>query len=154
VKFLEYKGYLGSMEIDLDEGFVFGRLVFIKDVVSYRAEQVNGLKAAFEAAVDDYLATCAELGDTPDTPCKGTFNVRLGSALHQRVALAATREDVSLNEWVKQACEQRLGTDSSNEASAKRAPGTTLLKVSFQEEQVFRFGGTEDWRTNNKRHAH
>lgn len=154
MKFLEYKGYLGSMEIDLDEGFVFGRLVFIKDVVSYRAEQVNGLKAAFEAAVDDYLATCAELGDTPDTPCKGTFNVRLGSALHQRVALAATREDVSLNEWVKQACEQRLGTDSSNEASAKRAPGTTLLKVSFQEEQVFRFGGTEDWRTNNKRHAH
>ncbi len=151
MRFLEYKGYLGSIEVDLDEGFVFGKLVFIRDVVSYRAEQVNGLKAAFEAAVDDYLATCAELGDTPDIPCKGTFNVRLGSALHQRVAIAATRDDVSLNEWVKQACELKLGSDRSNETSAKRVPGTTLLKVSFQEEQAFRFGGAEDWHTNHKR---
>jgi predicted HicB family RNase H-like nuclease len=154
MKFLEYKGYLGSIEVDLDEGFVFGKLVFIKDVVSYRAEQVSGLKAAFEAAVDDYLATCAELGDTPDVPCKGTFNVRLGPALHQSVAIAATREDVSLNEWVKQACELKLGSDRFDQTSARRVPGTTLLKVTFQEEQVFQFGGTEDWQTNDKRHVH
>jgi predicted HicB family RNase H-like nuclease len=154
MKFLKYKGYLGSIEVDLDECFVFGKLVFIKDVVSYRAKQVNGLKAAFEAAVDDYLATCAELGDKPDIPCKGTFNVRLGSVLHQRVAIAATREDVSLNEWVKQACELKLGSDRSEQTSADRVPGTTLLKVSFQEEQVFQFGGTEDWQTNRKPRVH
>jgi predicted HicB family RNase H-like nuclease len=31
-------------------------------VVSFHADSVAGLRAAFEEAVDDYLETCAKLG--------------------------------------------------------------------------------------------
>lgn len=153
-KFLEYKGYFGSVEVDVDEGFVYGRLMFIKDVVSYRADEVFGLKPAFEGAVDDYLTMCAELGDAPDVPCKGTFNVRLGPTLHQRVAIAATKAEVSLNEWVKQACDLKLASHDPPALSAPLEKPGTLLEASVEDEQIFDFGGNEDWQTLNNRRVH
>ncbi len=107
-KHLEYEGYIGSIEVDVDEGFLYGRLLFLRDVVSYRADDVAGLKAAFEAAVDDYLQTCKEMGEAPDVPCKGSFNIRVGAELHRKAALAAERETISLNEWVRRACLSRI----------------------------------------------
>ncbi|GAB3478049.1 type II toxin-antitoxin system HicB family antitoxin [Polaromonas eurypsychrophila] len=153
-KFLEYKGYLGSVEVDLDELFVFGRLMFIRDVVSYRADVLGNIGTAFEEAVDDYLTTCQQLGDAPELPCKGTFNVRVGPSLHQRVAIDCSTEEISLNEWVKQACELKLAcSDSASTDSSTMRPGT-LLEVKFEEEQVFEFGGNLDWQTQNNRRTH
>ena len=56
--------------------------------------------AAFEAAVEDYLADCAAEGRAPDQPFKGSFNVRLGPELHRRLAIAARDRGVSLNDLV------------------------------------------------------
>lgn len=154
-KFLEYKGYVGSIEVDIDDGFVYGRLLFIRDVVSYRADDVLSLRASFQDAVDDYLAMCAELGDAPDVPCKGTFNVRLGPTLHHKVAVAATKEGIRLNEWVKQACDLKLASTSPRVDTTHAGKQATLVEVSFEEEQVFDFGGNGDWQTqNNNRHVH
>lgn len=99
----EYKGYLGSAEVDLDDNLLVGRLLFIKDVVSYVADSPRALEAAFREAVDDYLATCAQLGDQPDAPCKGTFNVRVGPDRHKEAVLAALKRGISLNDLVSQA---------------------------------------------------
>lgn len=152
---LQYKGYLGSVEVDVDEGFAYGRLMFIKDVVSYRSDAIKGIRAAFQAAVDDYLATCAELGDAPDTPCKGTFNVRLGPDLHHAAAISSARVGVSLNEWVKQACEMRLAAENVSKEVVKKGMGeATVLAASFEEEQVFEVGGQEWHVQNNHRPFH
>ena len=67
----EYLGYLGSAEVDADSRALVGKLLFIRDVITYSASSVPELEIEFKAAVDDYLATCAELGDEPDIPCKG-----------------------------------------------------------------------------------
>lgn len=100
---LEYKGYLGSVEVDLDGGAIVGKLLFIRDAIGYSAAAVGGIEAAFHEAVDEYLQTCEELGDEPDTPCKGVFNVRTSPDLHRDVAIAARNQGVSLNEFVNQA---------------------------------------------------
>ena len=105
---LEYKGYLGSAEVSVEDGLIHGKLLYINDVISYAAESPKDIKTAFEAAVDDYLETCAECGDQPDTPFKGSFNVRLGSDLHRGCAMEAERAGTKLNEWVKGACEEKL----------------------------------------------
>lgn len=105
---LEYKGYLGSAEVSIEDGVIHGKLLYIRDVVSYEAESPADIEAAFRAAVDDYLETCAECGDAPDAPFKGSFNVRLGPELHRGCALAADRAHATLNEWVKAACEAKL----------------------------------------------
>lgn len=106
----EYKGYLGSAEVDTDDGLLVGRLLFLRDVVNYSAASVQELEAAFRDAVDDYLETCREIGDEPDTPCKGTFNVRVGPDLHRQVAIAARREGLSLNEFVRTAIDAALAS--------------------------------------------
>lgn len=99
----EYKGYLGSAEIDTDSGALVGKLLFIRDTITYSATTAPGLREAFEEAVEDYLAACAELGDEPDKPCKGTFQVRIAPDLHRCVAIEARRLGVSLNSFVERA---------------------------------------------------
>lgn len=75
----EYKGYSGSAEISIADNLLHGRLLFIRDIVTYAAENPRALQAAFEEAVDDYLRTCVELGDNPDNPAQGTAKIETGS---------------------------------------------------------------------------
>lgn len=96
----EYKGYLGSAEVDAENGVLHGRLLFIRDAIGYSAPTVQELRSAFESAVDDYLGACAEEGDEPDIPCKGSFNVRVGPERHRDAALRARQKGLGLNEYV------------------------------------------------------
>lgn len=99
----EYKGYLGSAEVDTVSGTLVGKLLFIRDSIAYSAETAKGLEKAFNDAVDDYLAVCAEHGDEPDLPCKGSFNVRIDPALHRRSSIEARSHGITLNQFVGQA---------------------------------------------------
>src|SRR5688500_634061 len=109
MKHFEYKGYLGSAEVAIEDGVLFGKLLFIRDVVTYTADSVSALETAFKEAVDDYVQSCVQLGDQPDVPCKGTFNVRVGSERHRDVAIAARAQGLGLNEFVCSALDAALG---------------------------------------------
>jgi len=100
---MEYKGYFGSAEVDVEGNALVGKLLFMRDVITYSATTPKGLLRAFREAVNDYLETCKELGTEPDTPCKGTFNVRIGPELHREVALIARSKGKGLNEFVREA---------------------------------------------------
>lgn len=142
-KHLQYQGYIGSIEVDIDEGFLYGRLLFIRDVVSYRSDDVIGLRAAFHEAVDDYVKTCIEMGDTPDQPCKGTFNVRIGPELHRLAALAAEAEASSLNEWMKSACTLRLASVLSERTAEPVKGRKTSLTATAEDDYVST--GAREW---------
>lgn len=105
---LKHQGYIGSIEASLEDNCLYGKVLFIKALVSYEGKTVAELDAAFQEAVDDYLATCASLGQTPEKPCKGSFNVRVGHDLHLAAALAATRKKVTLNDLTRQALNEFL----------------------------------------------
>ena len=104
--YLKYRGYLGTIEPDLDTGELFGKLAFIGDLVTFEAETLKQLEIAFKASVDEYLASCAALGKQPDQPFKGTFNVRISPELHRQAVLAA--RDSSLNAFVSAAISEKL----------------------------------------------
>nr|WP_250212303.1 type II toxin-antitoxin system HicB family antitoxin [Pseudomonas fluorescens] len=87
---------------------MFGKVLFIKALVSYEGKTVAELDRAFREAVEDYLATCHTLGQTPEKPCKGSFNVRVGHDLHLAAALAAARKKVTLNDLTRQALHEFL----------------------------------------------
>ncbi len=101
--YFEYKAYIGSAEIDVESRSLVGKLLYIRDVITYCADSFEELEVAFHEAVDDYLTTCAELGDEPDLPCKGVFNVRVGPKLHRDIALVARSRAQGLNEFVCEA---------------------------------------------------
>jgi predicted HicB family RNase H-like nuclease len=105
---LQYKGYDGSVEYSAEDRLLHGQLLGIRDAIIYEGADVDGLETNFRAAVDEYLAFCAEEGKIPDQPFKGSFNIRVGSDLHKRAALFAQQNNQKLNAVVSQALEQLL----------------------------------------------
>lgn len=101
---------MGSIDFDLEDGVMHGRILYVNDVITYQGDSLTELKAAFEESVDDYLETCELLSKQPDKPLKGSFNVRIGPDLHKDVARSASQEGVGLNDWVKSAIEGKLAT--------------------------------------------
>ena len=103
---MQYKGYLGTVEYSLEDHTLFGKLAFIRDLINYQAESIRELEQAFEQAVEDYLSDCKALNKLPDTPCKGSFNVRTGPDLHREAVLAAG--ELSLNAFVCEAIQEKI----------------------------------------------
>lgn len=97
---MRYKGFYGSIHYDADAPIFYGKLEFIKALVSYEAYDAVGIKKAFEEAVDDYLVMCEQEKIKPEHPFKGSLNIRLGHQLHQEIALAAMRENLSINNYI------------------------------------------------------
>ncbi|MBO3709053.1 MAG: type II toxin-antitoxin system HicB family antitoxin [Candidatus Accumulibacter sp.] len=95
---LKFKDYEGTAELDMSRRVCRGKILFIDDLVTYEAASPAELQTEFEAAVDDYIDTCATLGREPQKPLRGQFNVRVPPALHKAAALRALAENVSLND--------------------------------------------------------
>lgn len=104
--YLKYKGYMGTIEPNIEEGTLFGKVAFIRDLVTYEADNLNDLKNEFQVSVDDYLAFCEERGKEPNKPLKGSFNVRISPELHRAAVMAAG--DESLNAFVGEAIKEKL----------------------------------------------
>jgi predicted HicB family RNase H-like nuclease len=105
---LQYKGYDGSVLYSAEDRLLHGTLLGIRDMVSYEGTDVDTLEANFRGAVDEYLAFCTAEGKTPDTPFKGSFNVRLPQDLHKRAALYAEEHNRKLNSVVQEALQEFL----------------------------------------------
>lgn len=100
---LKYKNYLGSVEFDLENGYLYGKVLFINDSVIYDGTTLDELKSSFENAVDEYLELCKELGKQPDNTCTGSFNVRISPELHRKYQIMAYEQGCSMNAVIEQA---------------------------------------------------
>ena len=106
---MEYRGYVAAVEFDDSVGRLHGRVVNsgAYPIATFEATDVDGIRREFERSIEEYLASCREDGVEPKKPFSGTLNLRLGPDLHQRAALSATANGVSLNSWIKQAVEEK-----------------------------------------------
>lgn len=112
---MEYKGYAGTVQFD-DEAEIFhGEVINMREVVTFQADTVEGLKREFQLSVDDYLDFCKERGEEPDKPFSGKLTLRLDPELHRQVYIQSKRDNKSLNNWIIEA----LG----REAKAQRQGG-------------------------------
>lgn len=105
---MQYKNYYGSVHFDDGELVFHGKIEFIRALVSYEATDAKGLRKAFEEAVDDYLDMCRSQNIEPEIPFKGSLNVRLGSELHRRVAIAAEQQHLSINKFITETLDQAI----------------------------------------------
>lgn len=102
---LVYKDFIAAVHFSPGDGVFFGKIEEIDDLVSFEGESVQGLREAFENAVDDYLDICARNGKHPKKSYKGSFNVRISPELHRRLARVAIEAGLSLNQLVQKAIE-------------------------------------------------
>lgn len=60
-QFIEYKGYVGSIEYDSKNNIYYGGLLNIRDFVDYKANNVEELYRHYHESVDDYIEFIKEL---------------------------------------------------------------------------------------------
>jgi predicted HicB family RNase H-like nuclease len=96
---MEYKGYVGAVQYDDDAKTFHGRIVGMRDMVTFAGDSAEALEQAFRDSVDDYLAFCAERGEEPEKPYSGKFVLRVEPTVHRAIAAAAAREHKSVNAW-------------------------------------------------------
>lgn len=99
---LKYKGYTGHIEVDTEAGILFGRVLDLKDVITFQGKTVNEACQAFQDSIEDYLEFCAELGESPEKPFSGKFHFRTTPEIHRQITMAATKEGKSINSWIEE----------------------------------------------------
>jgi predicted HicB family RNase H-like nuclease len=92
-----YKGYATKVEYSEPDGCLIGRIIGIKDIVTFHGESVPEFRRAFEEAVDDYLDFCAQAGQAPQKPFSGKIMLRVSPETHARLAIQAQTEGRSIN---------------------------------------------------------
>lgn len=97
---MEYKGYIGKVEIDDEAGILYGEVINVRDVITFEGTAVAEIQQAFHESVDDYLEFCAQRGESPEKPFSGKFVIRLPPELHRKAYIQAKLNDKSLNIWV------------------------------------------------------
>ncbi|AHJ63260.1 HicB [Granulibacter bethesdensis] len=98
---MTYKGFSARIEYDDDDGIFFGQIAGIRDGVGFHADTVQGLRAAFHEAVEDYLDVCKKTGKEPQKPYSGRMMFRVSPDVHRRAAIAAELSGKSLNQWAE-----------------------------------------------------
>jgi predicted HicB family RNase H-like nuclease len=103
---MKYKGYTGTIEPDEDSGVLFGRVIGLRDVITFEGDTIPELIQAFHDSVDDYLAFCAERGESPEKPYSGQFVLRISPQLHRDLSVLAEEKTTSLNSLISDMLEQ------------------------------------------------
>ncbi len=99
---LTYKGYTARIDFDDRDNILVGRLLGIKDVIAFHADNVADLRVAFEESVDDYLEACAAIGKSPDKTVSGKLLLRLSPDIHAAAQIKAKSLGKSLNQWASE----------------------------------------------------
>jgi predicted HicB family RNase H-like nuclease len=103
---MTFKGYTARVEYDERDNIFIGRILGIRDTISFHADAVAQLRSEFELAVKDYLADCKERGLTPEKPASGKLLLRVPAEVHGRALIAAQAAGKSLNQWATEALQQ------------------------------------------------
>ncbi len=98
---IEYKGYTGVIEFDPSIDAFHGRVLGLRDVVTFQGRSLDELRREMAESVEDYLEFCAEVGKDPERPYRGEFLVRTTPELHRAAATEAAASGLSLNAWVE-----------------------------------------------------
>ena len=125
-----YKSFIGSIEADPESKCLYGKLLYINDLITYEALTVAKLEAAFKKSVNEYLITCQELEREPMKSFKGSLNVRIGQDLHKEAALHAAMKDITINDYIKTAVKNQVlreeaafySTEKPNSKPKKKDP--------------------------------
>lgn len=109
---LEYRGYHASVEYDAEDDILIGEVFGISDSLNFHGQSISEIKEMFKQSIDNYLEICEKLGKNPDKEFKGTFNVRISPENHKKAALEAKKRKITLNQFVSDAIEHEISTES------------------------------------------
>ena len=96
---MSHKGYTARVEYDERDNIFVGRILGIRNIISFHGETVAELRTEFEHALKDYLSECKKEGIAPEKPASGKLLLRVTPEIHGRALVAAQAAGKSLNQW-------------------------------------------------------
>ena len=105
---MTYKGYSAKINFDERDNIFWGKVIGIKDNITFEGETVTRLTEDFHNAVDHYFTDCKQEGRSPDKPYSGKLTLRIAPSVHAQLSAAAAHAGKSLNKWVADTLEQAV----------------------------------------------
>jgi predicted HicB family RNase H-like nuclease len=97
---LKYKGYIGQVEFDEELKTLHGRVIGLKDVITFQGNNAQEIEQAFKDSVEDYLEFCRKLGEKPEKTYSGKIPLRIDPELHAELSAKASMHGLSLNSFI------------------------------------------------------
>ncbi len=132
MKYLEHKGYTGTIEYSKEDKLLFGKVIGIRGLISYEGTTGSKLEKDFKEAVNEYLEDCKQRDIEPDKPFKGSFNVRIPARLHREAALKAIELNTSLNGLVTESIREIVAQGSFPKKSTSVLKKGSKTRVAAQ----------------------
>ena len=127
MKILSYKGYQASVEFE--DGALFVKVLHLDDLLIGQCDAASEVAGVLRDLVDDYLDDCRENGRAPSKPFKGSFNIRIPPEAHRSAAMAAAAQGTTLNAWIADAIERKLGSGGYDGPVRSPGQGARLSKA-------------------------
>jgi predicted HicB family RNase H-like nuclease len=105
---MELDSYKAKIEYDSDLDMFRGEILGINGGADFYGQNPSELRKEFRNSLDVFLEVCSEKGINPIKEYSGKFNLRIAPKLHSEIAIQASAEEKSLNQWVMDIIEQNL----------------------------------------------
>ncbi len=101
---LKYKGFIGSIEVELQNNTLYGKILGLdkKTLITYEGNTLEELKKDFKEAVNDYIELCKEESRPLKKSYSGSFNVRIPMEVHAQIAEISQEKGISMNAFISQ----------------------------------------------------
>lgn len=99
---MELDGYKAKIEYDPELDQFRGEILGLNGSADFYGKTPASLRKEFKNSLKVFLEVCEEKGIEPIKNYSGKFNLRITSRLHREIAVRATAEDKSINEWISE----------------------------------------------------
>ena len=99
-------GYSARIEYDSETDLFRGEILGLSGGADFYGANPDELRLEFKKSLDVFLEVCREKGIDPGKQFSGKFNLRIPPSLHEKLAMAAQAQGISLNSLVQEALEK------------------------------------------------
>ena len=101
-------GYSARIEYDSETDLFRGEILGLSGGADFYGANPDELRLEFRKSLDVFLEVCREQGVDPRKQFSGRFNLRIPPSLHEKLAMAAQAQGISLNSLVQEALEKSV----------------------------------------------
>ena len=105
---MELDGYKAKIEYDPELDQFRGEILGLNGSADFYGTNPMNLRKEFKQSLKVFLQVCKESGINPNKEFSGKFNLRIPSKLHGEIAIRATAEEKSINQWVSETLERSV----------------------------------------------
>lgn len=111
----KHKGFIPKFYLDSRKNIIRGKVLNVRDTITFHGKTVQEAWNAFRDSVDDYLEFCKKLNVEPEKPFNGQILVRMKPSMHRALSERASEEGTSINALIQRELERTLSTGTPQE---------------------------------------